>query len=74
MNESISPFTPDGRNMYAFRNVLQRTQWKHFRNTHLREIQTSCVFLVHVSLGGLGPDGGGACYPNVWDVMLCYVD
>jgi len=26
MCESISPFTPDGWNVYAFRNVLQRTQ------------------------------------------------
>ena len=46
--------------MYTFRNVLQGTQWKNFRNSHLRGIQTSYVFLVHVSLGGLGPDGGGA--------------
>jgi len=44
---------------------------KNFRNTHLCRIQTSYVFLVHVSLLGLGPDGGGAWYPSVWNVMLC---
>jgi hypothetical protein len=37
----------------------------------LCRIQTSYVFLVHVSLLVLGPDSGGAWYPSVWDVMLC---